>query len=175
MVLAVSVVATLPACSATEDQNADRAGGERAGAASPAPQPAVPPAPTPAAWGQRHTWGDGLAVQLGTPAVCVPSRAAFPADIERAVKVPVLVVNDTAAPVDTVLLVVNDLQFNGAAAQLVTDIDGPCGNGVASTRVLPGTTVTTSVAVAVAAAPGELRLSYGPPTGHDKALFAGPA
>ena len=175
LILAAGAVATLTACSGTTDAaGKGSSGGARAVVADVAPQ-STPPDPAPVAWGQRHIWGSGLAVEVGAPAACAPTPAAYPANIERAVKVPIVVTNGTAAVLDTVLLVTSDARFDGQAARVITDIDGPCGNGVASSKVPPGQTVTTSVAVAVGAAPGELRVTLGTPPSADKAVFAGPA
>lgn len=137
------------------------------------------PKPTSAqtTWGKRYTWPDGLAVEVSVPAACKPSKYASPDNIQRAVKVTVLITNGSAEPFDAAMLTFGgDAQFAGKTAEKVFDSAGGCGaGGLDSGTVLPGKTFTYEVALSVGAAPGELQLVFEPHFGGDKAVFVGQA
>jgi hypothetical protein len=141
------------------------------GGAAPAEQKAAP------TWGQKHTWPNGLAVEIAKPADCKPSEYATP-EAKRAVKVAIKVTNGTDKPFETsVLTVGSEVQFAGAKAELLIDMSGGCkaGIGMESTTVLPGKSYEYQVAYAVTAEPGELQIALQPDFGQDKAVFVGQA
>ncbi|SDN50923.1 hypothetical protein [Allokutzneria albata] len=127
-------------------------------------------------WGKRHTWRDGLAVEVSAPTACKPGPSSAPASIARAVKFTVTITNGTDKPFETAVLSVgSDAQFNGRKAEAVFDHSGGCGgNGVfSSATVLPGKTYTYDVSYSIGADPGEMQLTLRPSFGADKAVFAG--
>ncbi|MFB9909364.1 hypothetical protein [Allokutzneria oryzae] len=129
-------------------------------------------------WGKRHTWKDGLAVEVSAPAACTPGQSSAPSNIERAVKFTITVTNGTDKPFDAALLTVGgDAQFNGRKAEAVFDHSGGCGGngGFESATVLPGKTYTYETSYAVGAQPGEMQLALRPSFTADKAVFIGQA
>lgn len=127
-------------------------------------------------WGKRYTWESGLAVDVAAPAACKPSDTAAPPNIERAVKITVTVTNGTSEPFDATLLSLGgDAQFGGAKADQIHDFGGECGGGLESATVLPGKTLTYSVAYAVGPQPGEMQIAFQPTFGADKAIYVGDA
>lgn len=133
------------------------------------------PAESPT-WGERHTWPDGLAVEVSAPAVCAPSEFSVPRDVARAVKFTVTVVNGTDRPFEAgVLAVGDDAQFDGRKAEKVFDSGGACGDGLESATVMPGKTYSYEVAYAVGARAGEMQIALQPRFGADRAVFAGRA
>ncbi|MCP3800871.1 hypothetical protein NLX83_16520 [Allokutzneria sp. A3M-2-11 16] len=127
-------------------------------------------------WGKRHTWRDGLAVEVSAPAACTPGPYAAPAKIARAVKFTVTVTNGTDKPFETAVLSVgSDAQFDGRTAEAVFDHSGGCGGngGFGSATVLPGRTYTYDVSYSIGAEPGEMQLTLRPSFVADKAVFTG--
>lgn len=144
-------------------------------ASGSAPAVSSTPASTPT-WGQRYTWPNNIALEVAKPAACKPSSSAAPADIARAVKVHMTVVNGSQQPFDVGLLTAPTVQFGGAHAEAVTDIGGPCGNGGMETAtVLPGKTYTFDIAYVVGKDPGELQMEFQTDFTGDKAVFVGQA
>ncbi|GAA4016934.1 hypothetical protein GCM10022247_45160 [Allokutzneria multivorans] len=127
-------------------------------------------------WGKRHTWGDGLAVEVSAPTECKPGPASSPSTVARAVRFTVTVTNGTDKPFEAVVLSASsDAQFNGKAAEAVYDHGGGCGNngGFSSATVLPGKTYTYDVSYSVGTDPGEMQLTLRPSFVADKAVFTG--
>ncbi|MCE7008718.1 hypothetical protein LWC34_38795 [Kibdelosporangium philippinense] len=146
-------------------------------ASSGAQAPVAEQKPTPT-WGQRHTWPNGLAVEIAKPTDCKPGKYAQPEGAKRGIKVKVTVTNGTDAPFETsVLTGMDEVQFAGANAELLFDSSGPCkaGIGLETATVLPGKTYSYEVAYAVGAEPGELQITLQPAFGQDKAVFVGQA
>lgn len=166
------LVIALAACSPTVNKGDVSNASDKPATEQPASTKAEPPT-----WGKRYTWPDGLAVEVSAPAVCKPGQYAIPAEIKRAVKFKILIVNGTGKPFEAGQLAIgSDAQFNGAKAENVIDSGGACGNGgIESATILPGKTYTYEVAYAVAAAPGELQLAFEPVFGADKAVYVGQA
>jgi hypothetical protein len=129
-----------------------------------------------ATWGQRYTWPDGVAVEVGAPTPCTPGEYAAPDGIVRAVKVTITVVNGGKEPLDSgVLMFGMDAQHGGQKAEKVFDSGGECGGGLDSSTVLPGKTFTATQGIAVGAEPGELQLVLAFSFVGDKAIFVGQA
>ncbi|WP_112263502.1 hypothetical protein [Lentzea terrae] len=127
-------------------------------------------------WGERHTWANGLSVDVEAPVACTPGQYASPQNIARAVKFKVTITNGTGAAFETALLSMgDDAQFNGQKAERVFDTGGGCGGGFESATVLPGKTYTYEAAYSVGAQPGEMQLVFEPTFNSDKAAFVGKA
>ncbi|GAA3842489.1 hypothetical protein GCM10022243_06130 [Saccharothrix violaceirubra] len=134
------------------------------------------PQVTPLSWGQRHTWDDGLAVEIATPIACTPGEYAQPPNVARATKITVTVLNGTDKPFDTATLTVgSDAQFNGKRAEQIFDTDGGCGGGFEATTILPGKTYTYEAAYSVTAETGELQITLQPSFTAPKSIFTGQA
>ncbi|MCE7006032.1 hypothetical protein LWC34_24825 [Kibdelosporangium philippinense] len=74
---------------------------------------------------------------LAALVACKPSEAAFPQNAARAVKVTYKITNGTDKPFSpSVLSVGSDVQFAGAKAETLIDVDGPCKAGLAWSRPL---------------------------------------
>ena len=130
----------------------------------------------PPTWGERHTWANGLSVDVEAPVACTPGQYAAPQNIARAVKFKVTITNGTGAAFETALMSMgDDAQFNGQKAERVFDSGGGCGGGFESATVLPGKTYTYEAAYSVGAQPGEMQLVFEPTFNSDKAAFVGQA
>ncbi|SEQ68854.1 hypothetical protein SAMN05216188_104319 [Lentzea xinjiangensis] len=131
---------------------------------------------TPPTWGKRHTWENGLSVDVAAPVACKPGQYSSPPNIVRAVKFKVTITNGTTAAFETALMSMgDDVQFNGQKAERVFDTGGECGGGFDTATVLPGKTYTYEVAYSVGAQPGEMQLVFEPTFNADKAAFVGRA
>lgn len=145
--------------------------GQAGVAGETAGQDAVTETPT---WGKRHTWANGLSVDVSAPVACTPGQYAAPPNIARAVKFEITITNGTSAAFETALLSVGtDAQFNGQKADMVFDSSGGCDSTFDSATVLPGKTYTFHVAYSVAAQPGEMQLVFEPTFNSDKVAFIG--
>ena len=130
----------------------------------------------PPTWGQRYTWPNGVAIEVGKPAACKPGQYSQPPHIERAVTLQVTVVNGSDKPFDATLLSVANATFAGAHAESVFDANGKCGNSTMEAgTVLPGKTLKLNMSYAVTKDPGELQLELQPDFIGDKAVFVGQA
>lgn len=146
----------------------------RAGAVDETPK--QEPLGQPPTWGERHTWANGLSVDVGAPVACTPGQYAVPQNIARAVKFKVTITNGTGAAFETALMSMgDDAQFNGQKAERVFDSSGGCGGGFESATVLPGKTYTYEAAYSVGAQPGEMQFVFEPAFNSDKAVFVGKA
>lgn len=142
------------------------------GGETPKPDALVDP-PT---WGERHTWANGLSIDVVPPVACTPGQYSAPPNIVRAVKFKVTITNGTSAAFETALLSLgNDAQFNGQKAERIFDTSGACGGTLDTATVLPGKTYTYEVAYSVGAQPGEMQLVFEPSFNSDKAAFVGQA
>jgi hypothetical protein len=129
-------------------------------------------------WGQRHTWPDGLAVEVAAPVACKPGDAASPRNVIRAVKLKVTIINGTSTQYEASALstIGSEAEFNGTKAEAVYDADGTCGNGaMSSATILPGKTFSYDAAFSVGQQPGELRLTFQPDFSATKATYVGKA
>lgn len=136
----------------------------------------APAAAETSTWGKRHTWANGLAVDVAAPVACTPGQYAVPSNIARAVKFKVTITNGMSAAFETALLTLgNDAQFNGQKAEKVFDSSGGCDSTVDTATVLPGKTYTYEVVYSVDAQPGEMQLVFEPSFNADKAAFVGQA
>jgi hypothetical protein len=127
-------------------------------------------------WGQRYTWPNGVAIEVGQPATCKPGKYAQPPGIERAVTVAVTVVNSSDKPFDAALLSVANATFAGAHAESVFDSGGKCANSTMEAgTVLPGKTLKLNMSYSVGKEPGELQIELQPDFIGDKAVFVGQA
>jgi hypothetical protein len=128
-------------------------------------------------WDKRYTWSSGMTVEIAAPVECKPGEFAQPKNIQRAVLFKVTVINDTDKPYETTVLTYGgSAQFDGAAAESIVDLDGPCGAGAVETAtIMPGKTYSYSVAYAVGQKPGEMQLTMTAELAGDKAVFVGQA
>jgi hypothetical protein len=132
------------------------------------------PATTPtAAFGQRVTFDDGVAVELTAPQAFQPSRSAAGADRDRAVTAEVTVVNGSGQPLDAVMVMVRATHGGREAPQIFDSAKGI--GGAALGTVLPGKTITFPVAFSVGEGPAELQVEVNPNFLGDPAIFIGQA
>ena len=130
----------------------------------------------PPTWGERYTWPNGVAIEVGAPATCKPGQYAQPPKIVRAVTVAVTVVNSSDKPFDATLLSVANATFAGEKAESVFDSGGKCKDSTMNAAtVLPGKTLKLDMSFAVAKDPGELQIEFQPDFIGDKAVFVGQA
>lgn len=137
---------------------------------------AVADAKKPPTWGERYTWPNKVAIEVGQPAACKPGQYAQPPNIERAVTVAVTIVNDSDKPFDATLLSTAQATFTGEHAESVFDSNGKCANSaMEAATVLPGKSRKLSLSFAVKKPAGELQIEFQGDFGGDKAVFVGQA
>jgi hypothetical protein len=150
--------------------------GSVSNASGEAPSVAAADAKAPPTWGQRYTWPDGVAIEVGKPAACKTGQYAQPPKIERAVTMQVTVINGSDKPFDATLLSVAQATFAGERAEAVFDSNGKCKDStMTAATVLPGKTLKIDMSFAVAKDPGELQVEFQPGVIGDKAVFVGQA
>jgi hypothetical protein len=136
-----------------------------------AEQPAGPAAPAVAAFGQRVTFDDGLAVEVTAPQPYKPSRYAAGHDGDRAVKFDITVVNGSDEPYDAVMTVVNATHGGRQVSRIFDSANGGSENPAGT--VLPGKSTTFTVALSLGEAVGELQLEVTPGFLGEPAIFTG--
>lgn len=171
MIATVAAALLLAGCSVPKVNS-----GSVSQASGAAPSAAAADAKQVPTWGQRYTWPNGVAIEVGQPATCKPGKYAQPPKIERAVMLQVTVINGSDKPFDSTLLSVAQAQFAGAHADSVFDSNGKCANSTMEAgTVLPGKTLKLSMSYAVGKDPGELQIELQPDFIGDKAVFLGQA
>jgi hypothetical protein len=124
-----------------------------------------------AAFGQRVTYDDGVAVEVTPPQAFTPSRYAFGNERDRAVSFEVTVINGSDQPLDTVTAIVRATHA-GRDAPLIFDSEKGMG-GAPQGTVLPGKSITFPVAVSIGAEAGDLQIDVTPGIVGDPAIFSG--
>jgi hypothetical protein len=124
-----------------------------------------------AAFGQRVTFDDGVAVEVTAPQAFEPSRYAFGNERDRAVSFEVTVVNGSDQPLDTVMAIVR-ATHDGRDAPLIFDAEKGM-SGAPQGTVLPGKSITFPVAVSVGKDAGDLQIEVRPGIVGDPAIFSG--
>jgi hypothetical protein len=124
-----------------------------------------------AAFGQRVTFDDGVAVEVTTPQAFVPSRYAAGNDRERAVSFEVTIINGSDQPLDAVAAFVRATHA-GRDAPLIFDSEKGV-NGAAQGTVLPGKSITFPIAVSIGKDVAELQIDVSPGFVGDPAIFSG--
>jgi hypothetical protein len=137
----------------------------------PTPIAAGAAAPTVAAFGQRVTFDDGLAVEVTTPQPYKPSRYAAGHDGDRAVTFDITVVNGSDEPYDAVMTMVNATHGGRQVSRIYDSANGGSENPAGT--VLPGKSTTFTVALSLGEAVGDLQLEVAPDFLGDPAIFTG--
>ncbi|MEJ3658279.1 hypothetical protein WEH80_35485 [Actinomycetes bacterium KLBMP 9759] len=135
---------------------------------APLQQPGV--ASGTAAFGERVSFDNGLAVVATEPKAYRPGRYAFGHDGDRAVTLDVTIVNESDKPFDAVLTQVR-ATHGGRPVSKVFDADRGSENPQGT--VLPGKSMTFSVALSLDAPTGDLQVEVIPAFLGDPAIFVG--
>lgn len=157
------------------DQLADDLSGPAAvGApAVPGQQPAVDgsAAQTTAAFGERVTFDDGVVVEVTAPQPYRPSRYAAGHDRDRAVKFDVTVINGSDEPLDAVTVMTSATHGGRQVSPIYDSANGGSENPTGT--VLPGKSMTFSVALSLEKDSAELQLEVRPGFLGEPAIFTG--
>lgn len=136
-----------------------------------AEQPAAAAGAATAAFGQRVTFDDGLAVEVTAPQLYNPSRYAAGHDADRAVNIDVTVVNGSGEPYDAVMTMVNATHGGRQVSRIYDSANGGSENPAGT--VLPGKSTTFTVALSLGEAVGELQLEVSHGFLGEPAIFVG--
>jgi hypothetical protein len=146
--------------------------------AAPGPQPAVEAeqpagaaAPAVAAFGQRVTFDDGLAVEVTAPQLYQPSRYAAGHDGDRAVRFDITVVNGSREPYDAVTTMVSATHGGRQVSRIFDSANGGSENPTGT--VLPGKSTTFTIALSLSEDVGDLQLEVNPGFLGEPAIFTG--
>jgi len=137
---------------------------------APGQQPAAEAEQSTAAFGQRVTFDNGLAVEVTEPQAYRPSRYAAGHDGDRAVKLDVTLINDSNEPFDAILTQVKVIH-GGRQASQIFDANGGTENPQGT--VLPGKSMTFSVALSLDEPLGDLQVEIAPDFLGEPAIFTG--
>jgi hypothetical protein len=124
-----------------------------------------------AAFGQRVTFDDGVAVEVTAPQAFKPGRYAFGNERDRAVSFEVTVINGSDQPLDAVTAIVR-ATHGGRDAPLVFDAAKGM-SGVPQGTVLPGKSITFPVAVSIGKDVADLQIDVTHGFVGDPAIFSG--
>jgi hypothetical protein len=136
-----------------------------------AEQPAGAAESATAAFGQRVTFDDGLAIEVTTPQPYKPGRYAAGHDGDRAVTFDVTVVNGSEEPYDAVMTMVNATHGGRQVSRIFDSANGGSENPAGT--VLPGKSTTFTIALSLGEAVGELQLEVTPGFLGEPAIFTG--
>lgn len=147
---------------------------------APTAEYSAPPAAPPASvqyevaemGGEVFTYEDGLVVSTTTPKVYEPGRYAITGENPVAVRFDVTVTNNGSKPFDPTFFGV-DASYGGQPASQIIDISNKIGASP-QTKVLPGKSITFSVAFSIIEGPGEFQVDLRPSWSHNSSTFAGP-
>jgi hypothetical protein len=134
-------------------------------------QPAGAAEPATAAFGQRITFDDGLAVEVTAPQPYRPSRYSAGHDADRAVTFDITVVNGSDEPYDAVTTMVNATHGGRQVSRIFDSANGGSENPAGT--VLPGKSTTFTVALSLPETAGELQLEVSPGFLGEPAIFTG--
>ncbi|WP_232661132.1 hypothetical protein [Pseudonocardia sp. TRM90224] len=123
-----------------------------------------------AAFGERVAFDNGLAVQITEPKAYRPGRFAAGHDGDRAVTFDVTVSNDSDKPFDAVLTQVRATHGGRPVSKV---FDAERGSENPQGTVLPGKSMTFSVALSLGGPTGELQVEVAPTFLGDPAIFVG--
>ncbi|MFF3426311.1 DUF4352 domain-containing protein [Streptomyces sp. NPDC002602] len=123
---------------------------------------------TPLAFGESHTYANGLKVSLSTPVEYVSKSHA---DIDNAVKFDITITNTSKKPITVIYLQPDVTDERGRSAETV--FDGYMPKAISQT-VAPGATATGSSAYEVPKGTKTLRAEISPALLLDPVKFAGP-
>jgi hypothetical protein len=124
-----------------------------------------------AAFGQRVTFDDGVAVEVTTPQAFTPGSHAFGNERDRAVSFEITIVNGSDEPLETVAATVR-ATHSGRDAPLVFDLQHGM-KGPPQVTVLPGKSITFPVAVSIGTDVADLQIDVSPGFVGDPAIFSG--
>jgi hypothetical protein len=124
-----------------------------------------------AAFGQRVTFDDGVAVEVTAPQAFTPSRYAIGNERDRAVSFEVTIINGSDQPLDAVTTTVRATHA-GRDAPVVFDSQKGM-SGTPQGTVLPGKSITFPVAVSIGKDAADLQIDVTPGFIRDPAIFSG--
>jgi hypothetical protein len=124
-----------------------------------------------AAFGQRVTFDDGVAVEVTAPQAFEPGRYAIGNERDRAVSFEVTVINGSDRPLDAVTAIVR-ATHDGRDAPLIFDSQRGM-SGAPQGTVLPGKSITFPVAVSIGKDAADLQIDVTPGFIRDPAIFSG--
>jgi hypothetical protein len=136
-------------------------------------QPAAeaPAASTTAAFGERVTFDDGVVVEVTAPQPYKPSRYAAGHDRDRAVKFDVTVTNGSDEPLEAVTVMTSATHGGRQVSPIYDSANGGSENPAGT--ILPGKSMTFSVALSLAKDPAELQVEVRPGFIGEPAIFTG--
>lgn len=124
-----------------------------------------------AAFGERVTFDDGVAVEVTAPQAFTPGRYALGNERDRAVSFEVTIFNGSDQPLDAVTTVVR-ATHGGRDAPLIFDSQKGM-SGPPQGTVLPGKSITFPVAVSIGKDDADLQIDVTPGFIRDPAIFSG--
>jgi hypothetical protein len=123
-----------------------------------------------AAFGERVTFDNGIAIEVAAPQPYKPGRYAAGHDGDRAVKFDVTVTNGSDESLDAVMMLVN-ATHDGRQASQVFDSNG--GSEPPTGTVLPGKSTTFAVVLSIGEAAADLQVEVTPGFLGEPAIFIG--
>jgi hypothetical protein len=141
--------------------------------AVPGQQPAVDgsAAQTTAVFGERVTFDDGVVVEVAAPQPYRPGRFAVGHDGDRAVKIDITVTNGSDEPLDAVTVMTRAMHSGRQVSPIYDSANGGTENP--SGTILPGKSLTFSVALSLAKDSAELQVEVQPGFLGEPAIFTG--
>ncbi|TWF76572.1 hypothetical protein FHX44_112465 [Pseudonocardia hierapolitana] len=124
-----------------------------------------------AAFDQRVTFDDGVAVEVTAPQAFTPGRYVFGNERDRAVSFEITIVNGSDQPLDTATAIVR-ATHSGRDAPLIFDLQNGM-KGPPQGTVLPGKSITFPVAVSIGKDVADLQIDVSPGFVGDPAIFSG--
>lgn len=132
-----------------------------------------PAEPAVAAFGQRYTWGSGVALEVKLPEPFKPSRTAIGRDKARTILITTTIINGSDRPYEFNPAIMGpNVIHNGEVASQVIDAERKVGT-TPMTTVRAGSQFTYKTALSIGEEPAELQLEYTEMFGGAPALFVG--